>query len=466
MRNIVFLIIIVVFIPIFLFTQTDNVSGGIGTTMGARISILGVFPDSFPDVSVVFRAETEDGEPVLNLDKNNVYVSENGQSCEVISVEPIAVKQPVLMSMVVDHSGSMILDYAPFFDTQGKPTTVLRDSFEVFMSCYDTATWPKGYLPPIERARAAVKQFVATFNPEKDQIGIVGFSTVPDKILPLTGDTRMINAIVDSLMASGSTALYSAMMEGLNLLDSKEGIPVMVVLTDGYDNTSTVNPTQVIARARELEIPVYVVGVGNVNKDTLQIIADSTDGEAFFIQSATALNDIYAKISRKVQSFYDLKYRSINAASADSSRMVIVNFNVPGLKIIENAAHDVLIPESVRIYLQQKEQERTYYLYGGILAAITAGAASLILVYKRKKSKSSDKLKVYPNPTDGRFTLEQPFGAATLNILNTSGSIVAQGKVAALNSDQDFSQLDSGTYILQLTATDGRQLTTQILIQK
>ena len=459
-------VFILVLIPMLVLTQTDSVSGGVGTTVGARITILGVFPDSFPNVSVVFRAETENGEPVLNLSTNNVFVSENGQSCELLSVEQVGVNQPVLMSLVVDHSGSMILDYSQFFNEKGEPLTVLPDTFRVFLYGWDSIYWPAGYIPPIENARTAIKDFVSGFNSDKDRIGMVGFSTQPDLIVPLTNNKSDLMNATNSIQADGSTALYASMMEGLNLLDQQEGIPVMIVMTDGFDNMSAIHPSAVIARAREMEVPIYIIGLGSVNKDTLQIIADSTRGEAFFIRSATALPEIYAKISRKVQSFYNLVYRSPNMEAADSNRSVIINFSMPGVQITNNAAYEMALPHAIQVYLKEKEQERTYYLYGGIGVAAVVGASSLLFLYKRRKKNDNDVFKIYPNPSDGHFTLEQPFGAGVLALMNTSGAMVAEKKITALLSEQDFSNLESGTYIAQVTATDGRQLTKQIIIQK
>jgi len=466
MRFTILLFFAALLIPTLVLTQTDSISGGIGTSVGARITILGVYPDSFPNVSVVFRAETENGEPILNLTTNNVFVSENGQPCELLSVEPVAVKQPVLMSLVVDHSGSMILDYSQFFNEKGEPLTVLPDTFRVFLYGWDSMYWPAGYVPPIENARSAIKDFVSGFNSDKDRMGMVGFSTQPDLIVPLTNSKSELLTAANSIQPDGSTALYASMMEGLNLLDMQQGIPVMIVMTDGYDNMSTIHPTAVIARARDMEVPIYVIGLGSVNKDTLQIIADSTSGEAFFISSATALPEIYAKIGRKVQSFYNLVYRSPNMEAADSNRSVIINFSMPGVQITKNAAHDMALPHDIQEYLRAKEQERTYYLFGGIGLAAVAGATSLLFLYKRKKKNENGVFKVYPNPSDGHFTLEQPFGAGVLVLMNTSGAIVAEKKITQLHSEQDLSNLESGTYIAQITATDGRQLTNRIIIQK
>jgi hypothetical protein len=56
-----------------LFAQ---VKGTISTKDTAKISILGVYQDQFPNISVVFRAEHINGNPVFGINKSvvNVYV--------------------------------------------------------------------------------------------------------------------------------------------------------------------------------------------------------------------------------------------------------------------------------------------------------------------------------------------------------------------------------------------------------
>ena len=52
-----------------LSAQPQKVKGQVASTDTADLSILNVYPSTFPDVSVVFRAETRKGEPVWNLSK-------------------------------------------------------------------------------------------------------------------------------------------------------------------------------------------------------------------------------------------------------------------------------------------------------------------------------------------------------------------------------------------------------------
>ena len=57
--------------------QNYKVKGGLSSIDTADLTILSIFPDSFPNVSVVFRAERRTGEPVWGLTKEKMKVKEN-----------------------------------------------------------------------------------------------------------------------------------------------------------------------------------------------------------------------------------------------------------------------------------------------------------------------------------------------------------------------------------------------------
>lgn len=88
----------------------SQVKGSLASKDTATLSVIRIFPDSFPSVSVVFKAETRKGDPVWNLTKERVVVKEDAQQCQIISLEKISKDNPIYISVVIDHSGSMLDD--------------------------------------------------------------------------------------------------------------------------------------------------------------------------------------------------------------------------------------------------------------------------------------------------------------------------------------------------------------------
>lgn len=148
MKNLPLLFLAIIF-SFCVSAQTEKINGRLTTTDTADLSIINIYPNSFPNVSVVFKAETRKGEPVWNLTKEKMTVKENSQNCDVISIEPISKNKSINLGIVIDHSGSMMED-----------ETMIQIS-------YTARLCPPGYISPIDKAKSAVKNFVASFNSKK-----------------------------------------------------------------------------------------------------------------------------------------------------------------------------------------------------------------------------------------------------------------------------------------------------------
>lgn len=373
MKNIICLILPVLTLY-SIVTHAQKVKGGLAYKDSADLTILNIYPDSFPNVSVVFKAQTKRGEPIWDLTKDKMNVNENQQNCEVVSLEQISKNKPVNISIVVDHSGSMMLDQKQLFDENGQPLFSLDSNNEPIL--------PEGYTSPIDNAKSAIKAFASTFNVKKDFISVVGFSNVVDKVLPLTNDISKVCSVVDSMNADFSTALYDAMLEGLDKIKTANGVKILVVLTDGQDNSSKSNWNDVVTKASQLEIPIYIIGLGDVNQDTLQQIATATKGQFYYTQSSTSLISVYSIISKQVQAFYNLVYSSPNFSSLDSTRQLEIKFDVDSIYLNTQSANYIL-PKEVVMYLKAKETERKYLIGGSLV--LVALIASGVLFYRNKK---------------------------------------------------------------------------------
>lgn len=427
------------------FAQNYKVKGGLSSVDTAELTILNIYPDSFPNVSVVFRAERRNGDPVWGLTKEKMRVNENGTPCTVVSVEPISQHKPISLGIVIDHSGSMAENIT--IDPNGYLTFVSGTS-------------------PIDNAKRAVKTFVKGFNSKKDKISIVGFSDKVDKALPLSQDISTINAVVDAMVADNSTALYDGMMEGLTQIAAEGSLRVLIVLTDGMDNSSKAVPEDVIARARKEDIPIYIIGLGMVNSDSLQYIARKTRGQYFYTRSSSSLTDIYALISKRVQAYYDLVYTSANLSIADSSRIVELSFDVDSLYV--NGQPDTLqLPAEVIAHMRQKETRKQYSLYGGVAVAALAGIGLLMFFFVRRKKEKPVILKLYPNPSAGLVNLEYDSPAGSLLVADISGYFRMERPIdGSKNAQVDMSQLADGEYIIWLYADGERSERVKFIIKR
>jgi len=357
-----------------------QIRGHLKTRDSIEFSIINVLPDSFPTISIIFKGHKVNGDPLWNLKKEDFKVSENGEDSNVKSLSPISRNKPINIGIVIDHSGSMLEDPSLLYDKNGN---------ELFS--YDTNTFelvlPNDYVAPIDNGKATTKDFANSFNFKKDFISIIGFSSTVDKILPLTNNKEKIDSVINSMEADSLTALYDAMLTGLNQLNTRNGVNVLVALTDGQNNKSKSTWNDVTKKAIILDIPIYIIGLGNVNKDTLQMIADGTNGQFIYTETSKSFSDIYTRISKEIQSFYDLRYESRNLSAIESKRNLTITF-LPNDTKSDTLNYRFELPDEVIAYLKNKSKRTNYIIGTSVVSAVALTTGTILFRRRRRKNAS------------------------------------------------------------------------------
>jgi Ca-activated chloride channel family protein len=159
-------------------------------------------------------------------------------------------------------------------------------------------------------------------NRKNDRIGLVIFAGESFTQCPLTTDhSVLINLFKDvkSGMVDDGTAIGMGLATAVNRLkDSKAISKVVILLTDGVNNSGTIPPLTAADIAKTYGIRVYTVGVGTegfapypfqtpfgiqyqdvevkIDEKTLQDIASITDGKYFRATNNNSLKEIYKDI--------------------------------------------------------------------------------------------------------------------------------------------------------------------------
>ncbi len=471
---------IVLFLPLIGLGQSKKIQAGISTKDSAKLSILGVYQDDFPNISVVFRAEKKNGNPVFGLSKKDLTVLENEEECQVISIQELSKQKPINIGIVLDHSGSMDYD-------EGQLQRLGYDIFDLPIDAQGLIEFPKGYVKPITLAKSALLEFVESFNFKKDNISVVGFSSKVDRTIGLTNNVGKIKRNIRTMKTDGSTAFYDAIIAGLKQLNGADGMNVIVALTDGNDNSSYASLVQTINEAKQMDIPVYVVGLGDVNRSMLSQIATETGGQFFYANSAKSLNAIYEKISEKLQSFYDLVYLSPNLSMGSWDRSLEISFVKEGQNTVSEI-ENFTIDSTAIAYIKQKNleakqreeaarteaekaeeaQENTIRNNGiGIAALLVVGG--IIFYFSRKKSKPQLSItKVYPNPTANNVSIEIQNNRAMegkLYVFDMQGNQVLLQDIGS-KAEINLSALSNGTYLLRASFDDCQSESIRVVVQK
>jgi len=172
-----------------------------------------------------------------------------------------------------------------------------------------------------------VKSVVAKFIDERpdDRIGIIAFAGSPYLVSPITLDHDWLLQNLERINIGGAddgTAIGSAIAASVNRLRTTPAkSKVVILLTDGMNNTGKISPLAAAEASRALGVKIYTVGVGvrgkapipvrdeagnlhviwatvDVDEKTLQAVADETGGKFYRATDTDSLQKIYEQINR------------------------------------------------------------------------------------------------------------------------------------------------------------------------
>ena len=233
----------------------------------------------------------------LTQDNFRVYEDKVEQKLSIFKREDI----PVSMGLVIDNSGSM------------------RDKRP--------------------RVNEAALTLVQNSNPQ-DEAFVVNFND--DFYLDLDKDFSSsipeLKEALERIDARGSTALYDAIIGSLDHLKkgSKEK-KVLLIVTDGEDNTSRNSLEKTIKEIQKTDTVIYTIGLlgqeskksAKTAKRALISIAQASGGIAFFPENVEDVHAICEQVAHDIRHQYTLAYYPSNAARDGSFRVVHVDVIPP-----------------------------------------------------------------------------------------------------------------------------------------
>ncbi len=148
-----------------------------------------------------------------------------------------------------------------------------------------------------------VKDIVKDFIPKRvnDNIAIVVFGTSVMMATPLSFDKEAQKSIIDYLevgIIGDKTAMIDSLATGINILkSSKAKSRIIILLSDGEDNSSTIPIEVIIKLLKKYSIKVYTIGIGASNEIILNRISQETKAKSYIAYSKDDLNEIYLQIN-------------------------------------------------------------------------------------------------------------------------------------------------------------------------
>ena len=187
---------------------------------------------------------------------------------------------------------------------------------------------------------AGAEQFIIRLLPQdKAQVG--AFNDKVEFSGSFTSDRDELVAALKELDFGNPTRLYDAIDQSLDRLAAVEGRRVIVVLTDGDDNSSKVGQGDVLSRALADEVMIYGIGLESdyfdgmrrvrTNPDkVVRRLAEETGGGYYLLKATADLNSTFTRIAQELHSQYVLGFSP--TVLDGKVHKLTVNVKRPGMK--------------------------------------------------------------------------------------------------------------------------------------
>lgn len=231
-------------------------------------------------VSLNVAVTDKNGQTYPSLSASNFHIYDNGveQAIHHFSHDDL----PYSMGLVLDRSGSM----AGMID-------------DIYNAAFHTVRASK----------------------VKDEFFIEVFDSHVEMRQELTTDQALLQRQLQGVAPGGSTALYDAIMVGLDQLkNARHDKKALLVVTDGADNSSKHSFEEVLERARAENVVIYVVGMfdkmmlgfeGKSERQVRQLLshlAEITGGRAYFPKTVEQCEQACIDIARDLREQYSLGF--------------------------------------------------------------------------------------------------------------------------------------------------------------
>ena len=266
------------------------------------------FRMSVDEVSLFFAA-TDHGKSVMDLGASDVEIRDDSQPPSAILGFRNESELPLRLGLVVDTSESV----------------TGRFSFE----------------------QSAATRFLQDVVADKGDLAfVVGVNNSVLLVQDFTTDQVLTSHAVNQLAPGGGTALWDAVAFAADKLAGRpEEQPVariLVVISDGKDNSSAVTLKQAIARAQRGEVAVYTISSQDELQDdpatllgehALRTLAELTGGNAFEPGSFRHLERSLAELQQVIRGRYLISYKPASFQRDDRYRTIDVTAQKDGRKL-------------------------------------------------------------------------------------------------------------------------------------
>ncbi len=279
-----------------------------------------------PQEDPTFRADTrlvilpisvsdKNGKLITDIPQKSFKVYENGaeQPIKVFKREDV----PISLGIIIDNSGSM------------------REKRQ--------------------KVETASMDLVKASNPQ-DEVFIVNFNDDAWLDVPFTSDIKKMEEGIAKIDSRGGTAMRDAINLSMDYLrkEGKKQKKVVLVITDGNDNASSISLEKLVNRAQQEEVTIYSIGLLNeeerrearIAKRALDELTRESGGMAFYPKALTEVDQITLQVAHEIRNQYTIGYSPTLQAMDGSFRQIRVTVSGAGHPIVRTRTGYYATPDT------------------------------------------------------------------------------------------------------------------------
>ena len=161
-------------------------------------------------------------------------------------------------------------------------------------------------------AQDAISEFIRSLT-KADKVAFYSYSRDLSRIAPLTADRGQLLQAVRSTVAGDQAALYNALLLTLKDAAQNRGRKVVVVFSNGPDNSSVVPPEDVAEFAQSAGVSIYMISTQEARLEPVSTavfdrMTAATGGKAYFARNWRDEHKAFASIRDDLDHLYSLSY--------------------------------------------------------------------------------------------------------------------------------------------------------------
>lgn len=199
-----------------------------------------------------------------------------------------------------------------------------------------------------DRVNSAALAMVRASNPQ-DEVFVMNFNEDSQITQDFTSDLHQLEQSLHKSRPMGETAMRDALVVGLDHLraHAKTDKKVLVVVTDGEDNSSIEPQQRLVEAAQRVDTIIYAIGLLGSEEPAsaararahLEELTRATGGRAWFPADISEIQRITPEIAHEIRNQYVLGYTPTNTAADGTYRKLRVDVAVPNVTVRTRAGY-------------------------------------------------------------------------------------------------------------------------------